>query len=422
MRGRAAQNARFIATLVALALAGLVSAGYVLLKERFPNPFSNTYTVNVALSSADGVAAGFGQPVNVAGVSVGAISGARLSDGNALVTLSIQRDQLPHVYRDATVTLAPITPLKDMEIELDPGHPSAGMLPSGGTLDASQTASPVDLEALLSALDADTRTFLSSLITSVASGTDGRGLDLRHMLEALGPTTGQVRAISVALAQRRTAIARLVHNLALVTHAASEDGQLASVVQAGNQTLGAVARQDAPLRHAISHLPATLAITRSTLTRVGGLATQLTPTLGALTPAVRRLPAVLGVLGPFATHVSSTIAGQLHPFTVAAQPLVRDLGPALTKLSAITPELQSSFMVLDYLADELAYNPGGDDPGFLFWGAWMAHNLNSFTSVQDANGGLGRTVVFASCSQLQAVGNLGQVLSAVFNLVPTCHF
>jgi phospholipid/cholesterol/gamma-HCH transport system substrate-binding protein len=421
MRGRWAQNVRYLATITVLGLAGVAAAGYVLLHERFPNPFSNTYNINVVLSTADGVAAGFGQPVNVAGVKVGAISGARLSDGNALVTLSIDRDQLPQVYRDATATLAPITPLKDMEIQLDPGHPSAGVLPGGGTLAAAKTTSSVDLEGLLAALDSDTRTFLGSMITSVGAGTEGRGLDLRHLLVTLGPTTGQVRAITVALAQRRGEIARLVHNLAIVTHAASQDNQLASVVQTGNATLAAVARQDAPLRQAIAQLPSTLAITHGTLRNVTGLANQLTPTLTALTPAVGRLPATFRALGPVAKQASGVLARQLRPFTVAAQPLVRALGPTVTKLSVMTPALQSSFMVLDYLANELAYHPGGNDPGLLFWGAWMAHNLNSFVSVQDANGGLGRTVLFASCSQLQAIGDLGRMLALALGLAPTCH-
>jgi phospholipid/cholesterol/gamma-HCH transport system substrate-binding protein len=420
MRGRWAQNARYLTTIALLAVAGVAAAAYVLLNERFPNPFSSTYKVNVVLSAADGVAAGFGQPVNVAGVKVGVISGARLSGGNALVTLSLDPAELPHVYRDATAALSPITPLKDMQIELNPGHPSAGTLPRGATLAASQTESPVDLEGLLSALDADTRTFLTSLISSLGTGTQNRGLDLRHALLTLGPTTAQLRAITVALAGRRTEISRLVHNLAIVTRAASRDGQLTSVVQAGNATLGAVAQQDTPLRQAIAELPSTLAITRSTLASVTSLAGRLTPTLGALTPAVRRLPATLSALGPFAAEASEVIAHQLRPFTVAATPLVRDLGPEVTRLSAITPALQSSFMVLDYLVNELAYNPGADDPGILFWAAWFGHNLNSFTSVQDANGGLGRTVLFASCSQLQGLGDIGRLLALELSLAPTC--
>jgi phospholipid/cholesterol/gamma-HCH transport system substrate-binding protein len=420
MRRRLARSGRFVFTIIVLAVAGLAAAAYVLINERFPIPFQNLYSVTVVFPAADGVAGGFGEPVNVSGVGVGSITGARLSGGNALVTLSIARAQLPHIYRDATATLAPITPLKDMEIELDPGHPSAGILPNGGIVPASRTVSPTDLEELLSSLDGDTRTFLASLITSVGAGTDGRGMDLRRTLVALGPTTAQVHAITSALARRRSEIALLVHNLAVVTRAASQDGQLSEVVQAGNATLNAIAEQDTPLRQAIAQLPATLAVTDKTLGHAATLAGELRPTLTALMPAVRRLPRTFEALGPFAATTSGIVAHQLRPFTVDAQPLVRALGPAVTRLSAMTPDLQSSFMVLDYLVNELAYNPGGDDPGMLFWAAWTAHNLNSFVSVQDANGGLGRTLLFGSCSQLQALGDLGQLLAPVLNLSPSC--
>jgi phospholipid/cholesterol/gamma-HCH transport system substrate-binding protein len=421
MRRRFARSARFVATIVVLAVVGVAAAAYVLIHERFPVPFGDTYNVTVVLPTADGVAGGFGEPVNVSGVNVGSISGARLSGGNALVTLSISRDQLPHIYRDASATLAPITPLKDMEIELDPGRASAGILPNGGTVPASQTTSPTDLEELLSSLDTDTRTFLGSLITSVGAGTDGRGMDLRRTLVTLGPTTAQVHAITSALAQRRSDIELLVHNLAVVTRAASQDGRLGEVVQAGNATLNAIAQQDTPLRQAIAQLPATLAVTDKTLGHTTTLADELGPTLTALTPAVRRLPRTFSALGPFAARTTGIVAHQLRPFTLAAQPLVRDLRPAVARLSAMTPDLQSSFMVLDYLINELAYNPGGDDPGMLFWSAWTAHNLNSFVSVQDANGGLGRTLLFGSCSQLQSIGDLGQLLESVLSLASPCH-
>jgi phospholipid/cholesterol/gamma-HCH transport system substrate-binding protein len=420
MRGRWTRNARYLATICVLAVSGTVLAAYVLLKERFPNPTVDTYQVSASFSRADGVSAGVGQPVTVAGVNVGAISGERLYHGDALVTFTIKSGQLPHVYRDATAALRPITPLKDMEIELDPGHPRAGILPLGGTLPLARTSAPIDLEDLLSAFDADTRTFLASLISSVGAGTAGRGLDIRNLLLALGPTTAQVRSISVALASRRHAIARLVHNLAVVTRAASEDGQLTAVVQAGNETLQAVAAQDAPLSQAVKELPSTLRVTSSTLATATGLSRQLGPSLDALTPAVRRLPKMLAALRPFADQVTPIVRDRIRPLARAAQPLVSPLGPAVARLSAMTPKVQGVFQLLNYFVNELAYNPGGGNPGMLFWAAWLGHNLNEFASLHDANGGLGRGIFFVSCSQVKSLGALGQFLGQEFGVSGVC--
>jgi phospholipid/cholesterol/gamma-HCH transport system substrate-binding protein len=417
MRRRSAPHARWLATIIVLAVGGVSAAAYVLRSERFPDPTRDTYPVEVVLSAADGVAGGLGQPVQVAGVQVGAISGVRVSGGHALVTLSLDRGELPQIYRDATVALRPITPLKDMRVDLNPGHPRAGRLPSGSRLPMAQTSTPVDLADVLSVLDTDTRTFLSSLIASVGDGTSDRGLDLRRALLALGPTAAQARAISVALDSRRMDIQRLVHNLAIVTRASADDGQLATVVDAGNTTLQAIATQDRPLRRSIAELSPTLQVTTSALGHATAVADELRPTLTALEPSVQRLPATLRDLRPFAGRTTRVLREQIRPLARVAAPVVGDLGAAVGDTRALTPHLQSAFMVLEYLANELAYNPPGSDEGMLFWAAWAAHNLNSLTSFQDANGSWGRAVVFANCRETtQNSGPLGFVLQGLLGL------
>jgi ABC-type transporter Mla subunit MlaD len=240
-------------------------------------------------------------------------------------------------------------------------------------------------------------------------------VDIRRILDTLGPTTGAVAQISRALAARRGALAGLVHNLAIVTRAASRDRQLASVVAAGNQTLRAVAVQEAPLRQALVQLPPTLAVTRSTLVALEPFAKQLGPTLTSLAPAVKRLPAALRELEPFASEGTTALRNNIRPFVTAAQPLVRALLPAVGSLNATTPQLSRSFQVLEYLVNELAYNPdpSGNDRGFLFWLDWFAHNWDSATSFADANGGIGRAEVLANCYGLQGITQLQQLLGVV---------
>jgi hypothetical protein len=233
------------------------------------------------------------------------------------------------------------------------------------------------------------------------------------MLLALGPTTQQVAEITRALAQRRTALAQFVHNLAAVTRAASQDGQLASVVSAGDQTLHVLAQQDQPLRQAIAKLPATLDVTQSTLAKLTPFADKLGPTLTALLPAVRRLPATLRVLGPFADTGARVLQGDVRPLVSAAQPLVREAAPAVADLNAATLPLTGSAQTLNYLLNELAYVPGGADQGFLFWLDWVAHNLDSTLSTGDANGAIMRGTVLANCGALGGIASLQPALNAV---------
>jgi phospholipid/cholesterol/gamma-HCH transport system substrate-binding protein len=408
---------RFLAVFVILGGIGLLATVYLLIEERAPLPFSNTYLVRARFAASDGVVSGLGQPVNVVGVKVGQVTGAEVVDGTAVVTLEIQRSKLAHVYGNATAALRPITPLNDMQVDLDPGGPPSAPLAAGATLALGQTSAPVPLSDLLSTLDGDTRAFLSSLIASLGQGFGGRGADLQRMLAAMGPTVNQADEVTRALATRRAAIARLVHNLAIVTGAASRDGQLASLVTAGDQTLQSLTDEDVPLRAALAQLPPTLATASRTLTDLEPFAGRLGPTVGALLPSVRRLPATLDALRPFVDQGTTTLRDQLRPLVTAAQPLVSELAPTLPPLASLTPRLSQAFQILKYTTNELAYNPGGKDQGFLFWTAWAFHNFNSVISVGDAHGGIGRAQVLLNCYGAQNLPAVQRTLG-VLGLCP----
>src|SRR5439155_14193799 len=203
--------------------------------------------------------------------------------------------------------------------------------------------------------------------------------------------------------------------------ASTRDRQLATVVQAGNATLQAIAQQEAPLRTAIAQLPGTMRATRSMLADTTKLARASGPALKAFTPAVRRLPVIFHALRPFARSATPVLGRELRPYTVETQPLLRDAAPALAGVSAMTPPFERVFRVLQYWQNEGAYNPPGNDEGGLFWLAWFGHNIDSNFAGGDANGGLGRSTVMVSCSQLNAAGaGFGLVLDKIFKVSDAC--
>jgi phospholipid/cholesterol/gamma-HCH transport system substrate-binding protein len=405
----------YVALIVAFAVLAVVSGIYIVIHQRLRLPYENRYTVRVEFPNSTGLTPGLGQPANVSGVKVGEISGVTLQGGRSLVTMTIDPGKLRHVYTNANAVLFPNTPLQDMEININPGSPSAGVLPSGRFIPLARTTVPIQSDSLLNALDGDTRAYFTALISDFGTGLNGRGKDLRELLRALGPTTQQIHELAKAFAARRVALQRLVHNFSILAVAAGKkDSQLGQVVVAGNQTLGAIASQDAALARSIALLPGTLSATQRSLGDATRFANQLSPTLQSLEPAARALPGALKSGGKLIKTAVPVLRSDVKPFIGAALTPLSNLLPTTTDLTQSTPHLAEVAQVLEYLADELMYNPGGSAHSYLFWLSWFAHNADSVTSGEDAYGGGVRGFVQVSCSSLSG---LAPGLQSLFGLL-----
>jgi phospholipid/cholesterol/gamma-HCH transport system substrate-binding protein len=344
-----------------------------------------------------------------------------LHDGTALLRLQIDPHLLPRIYSDARATLVPRTPLMDMYIDLSAGGPPSRPLPSGATLPLAQTRTPVAPDELLSALDADTRTWLQSLIVNFDVGLAGRGTDLRAFLRALSPTVAQTRQIADLLAQRRDQIRRIVHNLALLTQSlAGGDRDIQQVVLAGNATLGAFASQDAALRQSVAQLPQTLAQARQTVSDLPPFAQALHSGLDALTPVAPRLPGLLRNMRTLLSGGGVLPIGPTEAFARAAQPLARLLGPTTRAVTANVAPLKRIAGVLNRVTNELVYVPGGRDQGYLYWLAWFGHNLDSIVSTQDSQGSVIRGLTLVSCSS-GAQPQLNAVVEQLLGVSASCR-
>jgi phospholipid/cholesterol/gamma-HCH transport system substrate-binding protein len=411
------QHSRALGVLLAFAAVSTVAAGYILLHQRVPNPLQRRYEIRVALPSANAVAPGFGQPVTVSGVPVGSITDVRLVAGQAVVTASIRAHDLPAVRADATAVLAPRTPLKDMELELSPGRPPARPLGDGGLIPVSRTRSPIDSDDLNAALDGDTRDYLQTLIAGAGAGLKDRGGDLRAAFAALRPPVRQIRRISTAVAGRRRDLEDLVHSLAtLSTAVAREDPALERTLQASSATLRATASESRALGTSLHRLPLTLADIRTALGSVRRLSGALGPAADALTTPARRLRPALTALDPVLDQTTTLLRDRIRPLVPRAQRFVDLLRPSVARLTPLTPYLTSAFTVLDYLGNELAYDPGAQRP-YLFWAAWGLHNVNSFMSNGDANGTFVRGFTITGCHTVASNANVAPVVAALTSVI-----
>ena len=383
----------FIAIIALIAVAALVG-GYVLAQEGlklpswFPALGSHTYTIKAEFQTGQALTPGQGQAVTIAGVKVGLITGVDLQNGLALVTMQIDNSDLP-IYRNATMLMRPKTQLDDMTIELDKGTPAAGALHSGETIPVSQTAPNADLDELLAALDADTRSYLQLLVGSAGPALAGRGTELSAALRRFDPTTRDFEEINRLLAKRSDDLAEVTHNLALLTSAIStRDDELANLVRASNQVFSAFARENQALSSTIDKLPGALTAANSSLGKLATTGTLAQSALGALQPTAKNLAPAERASQTLFRSTTGVLKNQIGPFTTAAQPTVSELVPTAEKLVESTPNLTSALGVLNTFFNELAYNPGPSQPGFLFYLDWLNHNLNSVLSTSDAGGPL----------------------------------
>jgi phospholipid/cholesterol/gamma-HCH transport system substrate-binding protein len=403
-----------------LVVCATAVGAYVLAHQRVRFPWQHVYTIEADFSSAAAVAPGQGQTVDVAGVKVGEIGDVTLHDGHARVALQIRRDKLPAVYANARALLRPKTGLQDMSVDLDPGTPSARKLSDGDPLPVAQTLPDVHMDEILSALDSDTRGWLQTMLQAGGRGVDGREADLRALFKAGAPTLRETRRLTDAINGRRRELARLVHNLRILQGAgAAQTDDIRSIVSAGAATFGALARHDAELRTSLDRLPGTLEAARGALAAARPFARTATPTLHALEPAATDLNAVLPKVDPLlrdARPAAARMRGLVH----RAVPVAGDLRPALKDLNAVTPHLSNAFSVLNYVVNELGYNPAGPQEGYLFWAAWFFHNADSILSIEDANGVAWRGGLIVSCSTLAGLPTNAPEMALLMPQLPVC--
>jgi phospholipid/cholesterol/gamma-HCH transport system substrate-binding protein len=419
------KRAREFIAVVVLVILALIVGGYILSQQRFSLPSwvpllgKDFFTLKAEFTTAQAVTPGQGQTVDIAGVQVGEIQNVQLKNGRALVTMKI-RPKYDKVYPDATMLLRPKTGLKDMVVEMDPGNPSAGKpVKDGTTIPVQNTLPDVNLDEILGALDTDTRAYLRLLLGGAGQGLRDNEQDLSSTLRRFEPTSRDIAKITGQLKERRANIRRTVHNFQLLANALGDkDDQLAQLVDSTDAVFRAFASEDQNIRASLSLLPPTLEQTRSTLGKVTTLARNLGPTLQALRPGARALGPSLAATRPFLRESTPIIRDQLRPFAVTARPTVQALRPAAQNLAALTPDLSTTFDVLNYALNELAYNPPGNaDEGYLFWFLWANHAGNSVFSTQDAHGPIRRGQFLVSCASASVLQSIGAVNPALKTLI-----
>ena len=413
----------FIAVVVMFAFA-IFTGGYILAHENLHLPNwvplvgKSYFKLKGEFQTAQALTPGQGQSVTVAGAKVGEIESVDLNNGVALVTMKITPKYARYIYRDATMLMRPKTGLQDMVVEVNPGTPSAGKLKSGAVLPLSQTAPNINFDEFLAGLDAETRGYLQELLAGAGEGFKENGRAFSATLKRFDPLARETQQIAEQLEIRHANVARSIHNFRLIMEAlGGKDKQLAQLVEASNAVFAVFAKEDANVQATLHLLPGALAKTRSGLGKLATATAVLGPTLHELHPFATSLKASNEATRRLSLKTTPIIRNEIRPFAREILPTVNQLHPTLQPLSEAFPKLATSFSVLNQFFNELAANPSNGQPGFLFYLDWGNHNLNSVVSTADANGVLGRTLVYLNCEVAPILKGVAEVNRTVNLLV-----
>jgi virulence factor Mce-like protein len=299
-------------------------------------PFQSHFTLRAAFSSSTDIRKG--SPVRIAGVNVGKVTGTQLlarADGQppgAIVSMQIAGEGLP-LHRDATAKIRPRIFLEgNFFVDLTVGSPSAPDLGSGDTIPVTQTADPVQLDQVLSALPTATRGDLQHLLSDLSIGLGGpAAAALNTTIRYMEPAYRYTSVVNQALlGQDEHDLSNYIASAGLVAQAADADPPaLESLITDFNTTTGALAAEDGALAQAVRDLPQTLATGQPALAALDASFPPLRALATTLDPGVRSsVPAV---------NAAIPLARQLRLLVRPAElrGLVSDLRPTVPSLAQL---------------------------------------------------------------------------------------
>ncbi len=290
--------------------------------------------------------------VRISGVNVGRVAGVEPHGTTTRATIEIDHQYAP-IAATSRAILRQKTLLGETYVEITPGQRSDPRLKDGSVLPSSQVLATTELDEILRALDPPTRRDLQKLLGGLAHGVQGRGEDLNDALGNVAPFSDDSTQLLTVLDSQHHAVERLVRDTGQVLDAISRrQGQLQTLVTAGDRVLATTAKRNAQLTQAVQILPTTLAELRPTMDAVAATSVDAAPVIRDLRPGGRVFapalrdtallaPRVRSVLVDIDALASAAREGLPAGTSVvhAAQPVFDILDPALAQLVPVVQYL-----------------------------------------------------------------------------------
>jgi phospholipid/cholesterol/gamma-HCH transport system substrate-binding protein len=314
-------------------------------------PFTKPYELKATFASANSIRPG--SPVRIAGVNVGKVGKVEPSENGdaSVVTLQISKQGLP-IHEDATAKIRPRIFLEgNFFVDLRPGSPGTPELDSGGVLKVTQTATPVQLDEVLTALQSDTRADikdvlhgLSVALTSKPSKADDKSADPSARGETAAKSFNDAYD-DIPAAERSTAqvfeaflgaepgrdVSRLITGAAKTTAALTRhEQQLKDLITNFNRTTAAFASESGNLSASIRELAPTLENANAAFASLNAAFPPTRAFAREILPGVRETPATIDASFPWIAQTRKLVS------KAELGGLVQELSPATADLARLT--------------------------------------------------------------------------------------
>ncbi|HEY0392370.1 MAG TPA: MlaD family protein [Solirubrobacterales bacterium] len=290
-------------------------------------PFTS-YGYELKATFSNGVNISTNSPVRIAGVDVGRVISTERDGDATTVTFTVEGKGQP-IHDDAFAAIRPRIFLEgNFFIDLSPGSPSAPDLGSGDTIPVSHTSTWVQIDQVLTALQAPVRADLSHLLESYGTALTHKpsaAEDVGQEAEVQGKTGAQALNGAFHYGGDAGKYSAQVTNALLGT----KPHDLSRLVAGAGRAFGALSRHEEDLKGLIVNFDIFTGTLASQSANLSATIHRLAPTLKTFHSSLVSLNRTLPPLRAWAIELRPSVA-ELPEWISAGRPWIEQARPLLS--------------------------------------------------------------------------------------------
>lgn len=332
----------------ALAVAVVAMAIYAATIRELP--FQHHFTLRGRFATANQLHAG--DAVRRAGVTIGKVTAIRPGPNHTSI-VEMRIDDHQDLHANASLSIKPRLLFEgNFYVDVHPGTPAAPPLEDGATVALARTSVPVQIDQVLSSLNAPVRTALTDSVRQIGRGLGGgRGAPggAAGLQAAARQLDGALLSVQRASRGLRGTGPGDLHRAVgsagdLTSQLAADPAALAGVVSDFNHVAGALSADQAALSSSVASFDTVLRVAPANVTALDGALPVLTTFADRLRPALRAAPASLSATTRLLRQIR--LLGRAPELPA----LVRALQPVTANLPSLEPRLATGLSLVDHAA------------------------------------------------------------------------